>query len=78
LANNTAQSLDLVSLDYDTIKASLKSYLAAQPEFQAYDFDQGGLAAVVKLLAYSSCTFVGMQPTWRQVPPSLSASTPRS
>jgi len=54
LANNTAQSLDLVSLDYDTIKASLKSYLAAQPEFQAYDFDQGGLAAVVKLLAYSS------------------------
>lgn len=50
-ANTT---LNLVSLDYDAIKTSLRNFMAQQPQFQSYDFDQGGLAAIIKLLAYDS------------------------
>lgn len=52
MAANT--SLDLVSLDYDAVKQSLRSFLAADPTFKSYDFDQGGLAAILKVLAYDA------------------------
>lgn len=53
MPSNTA-TLDLVSLDYDAVRQSLRDFMATQPEFQAYDFDQGGLAAIIKLLAFNS------------------------
>lgn len=47
-------SLNLTSLDYDTLKEDLREFLRDTAEFGSYDFDQGALAAILKVLAYST------------------------
>lgn len=46
-------SLNLTSLDYDTLKDDLRNFLRSTGEFGDYDFEQGTLAAILKVLAYS-------------------------
>ena len=41
-------------LDFDTIKANLKTYLQAQEEFQDYDFEASGLSNILDVLAYNT------------------------
>lgn len=52
MAANT--SISLIGLDFDTLKASLKSYLADQPQFADYDFDGSNMNVLLDLLAYNS------------------------
>lgn len=41
-------------LDFDTIKANLKTYLQAQSEFADYDFEGSGLSNILDVLAYNT------------------------
>jgi hypothetical protein len=41
-------------LDFDNIKASLKSYLQAKSEFSDYDFEASGLNNILDVLAYNT------------------------
>lgn len=41
-------------LDFNTIKASLKTYLAQQPEFADYNFEASGLSNILDVLAYNT------------------------
>lgn len=41
-------------LDFDQIKANLKTYLQAQPEFADYDFEGSGLSNILDVLAYNT------------------------
>lgn len=45
------QSTDL---DFDTIKANLKTYLQNQPEFADYNFEGAGLSNILDVLAYNT------------------------
>lgn len=47
-------TLNLTSLDFDTIKQSLKDYLKNQSNFRDYDWDGSNLAVFLELLAYNS------------------------
>jgi hypothetical protein len=51
MANN---SLNLASLDFDTIKANLKSHLRSQAIFKDFDFEGSNMAVLVDLLAYNT------------------------
>jgi hypothetical protein len=51
MANTTIQTTDL---DFDEIKASLKTYFAAQSEFSDYDFEGSGLSNILDVMAYNS------------------------
>jgi hypothetical protein len=46
--------LQVTNLDFDAIKASLKTYLKQQSEFQDYDFEGSGLSVLIDLLAYNT------------------------
>jgi hypothetical protein len=46
--------LRVTELDFDTIKANLKTFLKQQAEFQDYDFDGAGLSILLDILAYNT------------------------
>lgn len=50
-ANN---SISLVSLDFDTLKNTLKTYLKSQALFQDYDFDGSNMSVLLDILSYNS------------------------
>lgn len=52
MAANT--SISLVNLDFDTLKASLKSYLSNQSLFQDYDFDGSNISVLLDILSYNT------------------------
>jgi len=45
---------DVSKLDFENIKADLKTFLEGQEEFTDYDFEGSGLAVLIDLLAYNS------------------------
>ncbi|CAB4140748.1 baseplate wedge subunit [uncultured Caudovirales phage] len=47
-------SINLVNLDFDTLKNSLKSYLKAQAQFSDYDFDGSNMSVLLDILAYNT------------------------
>lgn len=52
MAANT--SISLVNLDFDTLKASLKTYLSNQSLFQDYDFDGSNMSVLLDILSYNT------------------------
>ena len=52
MAANT--SISLVNLDFDTLKASLKTYLKNQSLFQDYDFDGSNISVLLDILSYNT------------------------
>jgi hypothetical protein len=48
------QTLNVADLDFDTIKANLKSFMSTQTEWQDYDFEASGLSFLLDLLAYNT------------------------
>ncbi len=51
MANN---SISLVSLDFDTLKNQLKTYLKGQAQFSDYDFDGSNMSVLLDILTYNS------------------------
>lgn len=51
MANN---SITLATLDFDSIKANLKSHLKSQAIFKDYDFDGSNMSVLLDLLAYNT------------------------
>jgi hypothetical protein len=51
MANN---SISLVNLDFDTLKANLKTYLKAQSQFKDYDFDGSNISVLLDILTYNT------------------------
>lgn len=51
MANNF---ISLVNLDFDTLKASLKTYLKAQSQFSDYDFDGSNMSVLLDILSYNT------------------------
>lgn len=51
MANN---SISLVSLDFDTLKDQLKSYLKGQAQFSDYDFDGSNMSVLLDILTYNT------------------------
>lgn len=49
-----ADRLNVSNLDFDQIKASLKSFLQQQSEFSDYDFEGSGLNVLLNILAYNT------------------------
>ena len=47
-------SINLVNLDFDTLKSSLKSYLKSQPQFTDYNFDGSNMSVLLDILAYNT------------------------
>ena len=45
---------NLVTLDFEDIKTSLKQYLKNQDQFKDYNFDGSGLQVMLNLLAYDA------------------------
>ena len=50
-----ATKLDISELDFDAIKANLKTYLSNQTEFSDYDFEGSGMSVLLDVLAYNTC-----------------------
>ena len=48
------KKINVTNLDFDTIKANLKTYLQGQSEFQDYDFEGSGMAVLLDILAYNT------------------------
>jgi len=46
--------LNVTELDFDNIKANLKTFLNSQTEFADYNFEGSGLAVLIDLLAYNT------------------------
>ena len=53
------QKLQITELDFDDIKANLKTYLKGQSEFSDYNFEGSGMSVIMDLLAYNS-HYLGM------------------
>lgn len=51
MANN---SISLVSLDFDTLKAQLKTYLKSQAQFSDYDFDGSNMSVLLDIMTYNT------------------------
>lgn len=51
MANN---SISLVNLDFDTLKATLKTYLKSQAQFQDYDFNGSNMSVLLDILTYNT------------------------
>ena len=49
-----AERIDITELDFDEIKANLKTFLSKQNEFTDYDFEGSGMAVLLDLLAYNT------------------------
>ena len=52
LSNKALQSVN--SLDFDTIKSDLVSYLSSQDTFSDYNFEGAGMAILLDILAYNT------------------------
>lgn len=50
----TRTPINLVDLDFASIKANLKDFLKGKPEFSDYNFEGSGLNYILDLLAYNS------------------------
>jgi hypothetical protein len=48
------KNVNLTSLDFDTLKSSLKVFLEGNEEFQDYDFDASNMSVLLDLLAYNT------------------------
>ncbi len=51
MANN---SISLINLDFDTLKANLKTYLKAQSQFKDYDFEGSNMSVLLDILSYNT------------------------
>jgi len=51
MANN---SISLVNLDFDSLKANLKTYLKSQAQFADYDFDGSNMSVLLDILTYNT------------------------
>jgi len=49
-----ASSLNLTSLDFDTLKNNLKTYMQSQSVFKDYNFDDSNLSVLLSVLSYNS------------------------
>ena len=49
-----ATKLNISELDFDAIKANLKTYLSSQTEFSDYDFEGSGMSVLLDVLAYNT------------------------
>ena len=49
-----ATNITSTALDFDTIRNSLKTYFAQQPEFSDYNFETSGLSNILDVLAYNT------------------------
>ena len=49
-----SKRIQVSELDFDQIKANLKTYLRDQPEFTDYDFEGSGLSVLLDVLAYNT------------------------
>ena len=47
-------SISLVSLDFDSFKQNLKTYLKSTPQFKDYDFEASNISVLLDLLAYNT------------------------
>ena len=47
-------SLNVTGLDFETIRANLRNYIAGRPEFSDYDFEDSALGTLLDLLAYNT------------------------
>lgn len=47
-------SINLVNLDFDTLKNSLKTYLKSQAQFTDYDFDGSNMSVLLDILTYNT------------------------
>lgn len=47
-------SLNLIDLDFDSLKTSLKSYMRGQEQFRDYDFEGSSLGVLIDLLSYNT------------------------
>ena len=52
MASNS--SINLVSLDFDTIKSNLKTFMKSQDTFKDYDFEGSNINVLLDVLAYNS------------------------
>lgn len=52
MATNT--DLIVAGLDFDTIRANLRNYIASKPEFADYDFADSAMGTLLDLLAYNT------------------------
>mgnify|MGYP001260896128 CR=1 FL=1 len=52
MANNL--SLNLIDLDFDTLKNNLKNYLKQQDQFKDYDFDGASINVLLDVLTYNT------------------------
>jgi hypothetical protein len=48
------KKITVSELDFDTIKANLKTFLQGQSEFQDYDFEGSGMSVLLDVLAYNT------------------------
>ena len=46
--------LEVSELDFDKIKANLKTFLQSQTQFQDYDFEGSGLSILLDVLSYNT------------------------
>ena len=49
-----SNKISVTDLEFDDIKANLKSYLKVQTQFQDYDFDGSGMDVLLDVLAYNT------------------------
>ena len=49
-----ATKLEISELDFDGIKANLKTFLSQQDEFRDYDFEGSGMSVLLDVLAYNT------------------------
>ena len=55
MATNVSKNrLNVTELDFDQIRANLKTYLQGQTQFQDYDFEGSGMSVVLDVLAYNT------------------------
>jgi hypothetical protein len=47
-------SINLIDLDFNSLKSSLKSYLSSQTKFQDYNFDGSNMSVLLDVLAYNT------------------------
>lgn len=49
-----AKKINVAELDFDQIKANIKTFLQGQEQFQDYDFEGAGLSVLLDILAYNT------------------------
>ena len=47
-------AINLVNLDFNSLKSSLKAYLSGQSTFQDYDFDGSNMSVLLDILSYNT------------------------